>query len=449
MSSQLNLTEGKVLPTLIKFAIPFLFANLLQSLYGAVDLLVVGQFAESAGVSAVATGSQIMQTITGVVIGLTTGGTVLIGQYIGAQKEEDAAETIGTMIVLFAAIGIMLTLVMTIFARPVSILMHAPTEALQQTIHYVFLCSCGTIFIVGYNMVSGILRGIGDSQTPLYFVFIACVSNIILDLLLVAGFNMGAAGAAIATTLSQAISLILAVIYLSKKGFKFKFTKKHIKFHKKKSIRVMKLGMPIALQDALINISFLVITVIVNSMGLIASAALGVTERIIVFAMLPPMAFSAAIATMTAQNIGAQKAERAKKCLKDGIFISFITGTVICILCQIVPETFAGFFSKDTEVIQSAALYLKSYSVDCIMVAFIFCFNGFFNGCGKSFFSMAHSIAAAFIFRIPVSFLFSKMAQVTMFHMGIASPLASFFSIICCIIYYKSRRYEEHSIYNT
>ena len=446
MSKELNLTEGKVLPTLIKFAIPFLLANLLQSLYGAVDLLVVGQFAESAGVSAVATGSQIMQTITGIVIGLTTGGTVLIGQYIGAKKEKDAAETVGTMVILFAAVGIVFTLMMIILARPVSILMHAPAEALIQTVHYVFLCSCGIIFIVGYNMVSGILRGIGDSKTPLYFVLIACISNIIFDLVLVALFKMGAAGAAIATTLSQAISLVLAVIYLSRKGFKFKFTKKHIKFDKKKSMKVINLGMPIALQDALINVSFLVITVIVNSMGLVASAALGVTERIIVFAMLPPMAFSAAIATMTAQNIGAAKVERAKKCLKDGIIISFITGTVICILCQIVPETFAGVFSRDAEVIQSAALYLRSYSVDCIMVAFIFCFNGFFNGCGKSFFSMAHSIAAAFIFRIPVSFFFSHMAGVTMFHMGIASPLASFFSIICCTIYYKSRRYESFSI---
>lgn len=438
-----TLVTGKVFPTLIKFAIPFLLANLLQALYGGVDLLIVGQFGDSRGVSAVATGSQIMMSITNLMVGLTTGGTVLIGQYIGAKKEKDAADTVGTMISLFTFLAIILSLSMAISSKGIVTLMNAPKEAFTYTVEYLFICSCGCIFIVGYNMTSGILRGLGDSKTPLIFVAIACVTNIILDIVLIAIFQLGAKGAALATVAAQALSLFLAIGIIKKRGFPFPFYQKNLKIQYPKAKKILLLGLPLALNNGLTDVSFLIITVIINSMGVVASAALGVTERLIGFAMLPAGAFGAAIAAMAAQNIGAGKESRAKQCLWSGILCSFLFGFVICIACQITPEFFTRIFTNEQPVIESAALYLKSFSMDCLLVAFVFCFNGFYSGCGKSLFTMIHGVAATFIVRVPITYAVSKMTGITMYEMGFAAPLASIFSIFCCVIYLKMNLWKS------
>lgn len=435
MMKQMKLTEGKVFPVLIRFALPFLAANLLQSLYGGVDLLIVGQFGSAQGVSAVATGSQIMMFVTNIMIGLATGGTVLIGQFTGAAREGEAADTIGTMLSLFAVMAVVLSAVMALLSPQLAAWMHAPKGAYEYTVEYVFVCSCGVLFIIGYNMVSGILRGLGDSNTPLLFVAAACCANIGLDLLFVAGFHMGAMGAALATIMAQALSLLLAVLLLLKRGLPFPFKKKNLRFSKAKAGKIILIGLPLALSNGLVDISFLIITVIVNSMGVIASAALGVTEKLIGFAMLIPGAFGAAISAMAAQNVGAGLYARAKACLRYGILCSLACGLMLCGICQIIPQTFTALFTKDTQVMEAAALYLKSFSIDCIMVSFVFCFNGYFTGCGKSLFTMLHGVAATFLIRIPVTFLVSRLPQVTMYEMGFAAPLASIFSIFCCLLY--------------
>lgn len=440
---QNTLVTGKVFPTLIKFALPFLMANLLQALYGGVDLLIVGQFGDSRGVSAVATGSQIMMSITNLMVGLTTGGTVLIGQYIGAKKEKDAADAVGTMISVFTILAIILSFSMAIGSKGIVTLMNAPKEAFTYTVEYLFICSCGCIFIVGYNMTSGILRGLGDSKTPLIFVAIACVTNIILDVVLIANFNLGAKGAAFATVIAQALSLLLAIAIIKKRGFPFPFYQKNLKIQSSKAKKILLLGLPLALNNGLTDVSFLIITVIINSMGVIASAALGVTERLIGFAMLPAGAFGAAIAAMAAQNIGAGKESRAKQCLWSGILCSFLFGLIICIACQIIPQSFTRIFTNEQAVIESAALYLKSFSMDCLLVAFVFCFNGFYSGCGKSLFTMIHGVAATFIVRVPVTYAVSKMTGITMYEMGFAAPLASIFSIVCCVFYLKMNLWKS------
>lgn len=446
MEEKVTLTEGKVASTILKFAIPFLLASLLQALYGAADLLIVGQFSDTAGVSAVSTGSQVMQTITGVVLGLTTGGTILIGQYLGARKDKDVAKTIGSMISIFTLLSIILTIIMVGFSGQITSLMHAPEEAVIFTKEYILICSLGIPFIIGYNVVSGILRGLGNSKVPLYFVAIACVINIIADIVLVGVFNMGAAGAAIATISSQGISLILASVYISKSKFSTRFNKKYIRLKSVKTSNILKLGLPIAMQDGLINISFLLITVIMNNMGLIASAAVGVVEKIIVFSMLIPSSFGAAIAVMAAQNMGAGESERAKKSLYVGIGFSLIFGVGFFLYSQLFGETLTSMFSKDVEVIIAASMYLKSYSIDCILVSFIFCMNSFFSGCGHSMFPMIHSIIATFIIRIPVSYLLSKMANITLYEMGFAAPGATFVSLIMCVVYFYSGRWKKNKI---
>lgn len=440
---QNSLTEGSVTKTLLKFAFPFLLASLLQALYGAADLLIVGQFADSAAVSAVATGSQVMQTITGIILGLTTGGTILIGQYLGAKKEKDMAESIGTMICIFTIVSLILTIVMVLLTSTITNLMHTPIEAVHYTNQYLWICSIGIIFIVGYNVVSGILRGLGDAKSPLVFVAIACVINIVVDLVLVGGYHMGAIGAAIATISAQGISLILAILFMMKKGFKFEFKKSDIRINSHKAKNILTLGLPIALQDGLINISFLLITTIINSMGLVASASVGVVEKIIIFTMLIPTAFASAVAVMTAQNMGANKPERAKKALYLGIGFSLVFGILCCLYSQWKPESLTSLFSTDEEVIKTAALFLKSYSIDCIMVCVVFCMNSFFSGCGHSLFPMIHSIIATFVVRIPVSYFLSKMVGITLYEIGFAAPIATFLSIIMCVWYMKLGKWKK------
>lgn len=446
---ELDLTQGSVPKVLLQFAVPFLIANALQALYGGADLFVVGQYADAAAVSAVAIGSQVMQTITGIILGITTGTTVLIAIATGAKNDKQVASTIGSSVWLFSAIGVVLTLFMVILHSRITTLMHTPDEAIEGTKSYIFICSTGILFIVGYNVVCGILRGLGDSKTPLYFVGLACVINIVLDFILVGYVHLGPTGAAIATISAQGISFFISLCFLLKRGFNFEFRKKDIRLDGTISKRVLSLGAPIALQDALINVSFLIITVIVNQMGVIASAALGVVEKVIIFAMLPPMAISSAVATMTAQNYGAGLTERMNKCLKSGIGFALVFGCSFCLYSQILPESLTGLFSKDADVVLMAADYLRGYSIDCIVVSFVFCINSYFSGQGNSLFPMIHSLIATFLFRIPLSYWFSQIDSSSLFIMGFAPALSTMVSLIICVWYIKYDQKKRKQIGNT
>ncbi|PWL40586.1 MAG: MATE family efflux transporter [Bacillota bacterium] len=431
-----SLTEGRIGSTLLRFAIPFLIANLLQSLYGAVDLFVVGQYADSAAVSAVAVGSHVMQTVTCLVTGLATGGTVLIGHRVGARDEEGTANAIGTLTVLFLIIAGILTPVMLLSSGPWITLMQTPAPAVHYAWQYLFACSWGMPFIIGYNVVSAIYRGLGDSRTPVYFIALACVVNVAADFLLVGGFHMGALGAAIATVAAQGISFLMALYYLRRRGFAFPFHRSHIRLDRPSALRILRVGTPLALQDFLVNVSFLVITAIVNTLGLIASAAVGVVEKIFMFTLLPPSAFSAAVAPMTAQNMGAEQPERAKQALWYGVGYSLAFGALVCACAQLFPEQLVGIFSRDGAVIAAGAEYLRAYSLDCILVSFVFNMNAYFSGCGKSMVAMVHSLLATALVRIPVSYFLSRGAQASLYGIGLAAPAASLFSLIVCAGYF-------------
>ena len=438
-----NLTKGKISTTLLKFAIPVLFASLLQALYGAADLFVVGQFSDSAAVSAVAIGSQVMQTITGIILGISMGGTVLIGRRIGEKNAEGTAKAIGSLSILFILFAIILTPLMFLATNSAISLMHTPLEAISFTRQYIIICSLGIPFIIGYNAVSGIFRGLGDSKTPVYFVLIACIVNIIVDVVLVGVLKFGAIGAAIATISSQAISFIISLIYMIKKGFSFEINKKHFKLDKESVKYILIVGFPLALQDALVNISFLIITAVIITMGLVASAAVGVVEKIIIFAMLPPTAFGSAVSAMTAQNIGAGEIKRAKTVLRYGIIYSLIFGVLAMIYSQLYPETLTSIFSNDINVVKVAGEYLKSFSIDCIMVSFVFCMNGYFSRQGKSTISLIHSLIATFGFRIPLTYFISRIDGVTLYELGLAAPISTFVSIIICFGYFYWQNRKE------
>lgn len=432
--------------TLLKFALPFLGASFLQFLYGAADLMIVGRFADAAGISAVSTGSQVMQAITSLVTGLATGGTVLIGQYVGARRREDVRASIGTMFSLFTLIAIVLTLISALCTNAVVALMRVPAEAVIPARQYLFLCSCGILFITGYNMVSAILRGLGDSRRPMYFILIATVVNIAGDLLLVGVFGMGAAGAAIATISAQALSLILSLLVLRRRDFPFDFKRASFRLHRGRCAKLVSLGAPVAVQNVLVTISFLIITAIVNAIGLNESAAVGVVERIITFAMLAPSAFMAALAAMTAQNMGAGRPDRAGLSLKYGILFCLLCEGAMFILLQLSPVLWMGLFSPEPAVIAHGALYLRTYSFDCITVSFVFCLNGFYSGCGRTGFTMVNNLVSTFAVRVPVVFFVSRIAGATLLHIGMGAPAASAVQIVIQLIYYRSGRWRDSDI---
>ena len=432
----LSLTEGRVAPTLVRFALPFMLSSLLQSLYGAADLFVVGRYAGAAAVSGVSIGSQIMSTVTMLILSLSMGGTVLIGNCIGRRDEEGAATAIGTQAALFGLFALVLTPLMLLGTDAAVALMQTPMEAVADTRDYVFTCSLGLPFIIGYNALSGIYRGLGDSKTPVYFVALATVINIAADFLLVGGLNMGATGAAIATVAAQGLSFVAALFFMMKKGFAFPFSRRHLRLNRHAAGRILKVGAPLALQSTSVHLSFLIISAIINTMGLIASAAVGVTEKIMAFAFLPPDAFAAAVAAMTAQNIGAGKPKRALQALKWSILFSLAFGLAVCGFANLFPEVLPAVFTTDGEVIRAAGLYMRTYSMDCVLVAFVFSFNNYFSGCGNAVISMVHNVIATFAVRIPVTLLMSRLEGASLLHMGLAAPAASLLSILICAGYF-------------
>lgn len=435
-----DLTEGPILKNLIRFAVPFFIANILQALYGAADLLIVGQFNTAESVSAVGIGAQVMHVFMNVFLGLSVGGTVLLAQKTGERNGEGAAKAVGTTATFFAMMAAFTTPLLLLGTSSLAEVMQTPPESLEATKNYIFICSCGIPFILGYNVTAGIFRGLGDSKTPVYFIALACLINIVFDLILVGRFGMAERGAAYATVVSQGISFCTAFFYMHKKGFPFPFASRHFRIDKPSLRFIVKVGTPLALQDGLVGISFSIINAIVNTMGLIASAAMGVVSRINAFALLPNTSIAGAVATMTAQNIGADQVKRANRTLACGIAISVAIGTSIWAFCQFRAETLTSVFSTDPAVTRAAALYLHSFTIDCILTGFIFSMNAYFCGCGRSLISMIHSLIATFLVRIPVSYAVSLMPGATMYEVGFAPPLASLLSVIICVWYFVSKR---------
>lgn len=433
MEKQNQFTEGKIMKPLLLFAIPVLFALFLQAMYGAVDLLIVGKFAASADVSAVSTGSQIMMTLTNLVSSFAMGTTVLLGQQIGSGMRKEGGKTVGTAIVLFGILAVIMSILLVLFAPQISQIMNAPTEAFDKTVGYVKICGGGMIVIVAYNLIGCIFRGLGDSKTPLLTVAIACVCNIAGDLLLCAGFKLGTEGAAIATVFAQVVSVVISFFLIRKKELPFEIHRQNIRLYGWNLRNMLKLGTPIALQDLLVSISFLIILAIVNSMGVIASAGVGVAEKVCAFIMLISSAFMQSISAFVAQNYGAGRMDRAKKALYGGIAVSFAIGVGMFFLSFFYGDILAGIFSSDAEVVAAAADYLKAYAIDCMFTAIFFCYIGFYNGIGMTKFVMLQGIIGAFCVRVPVSYFMSKRADASLFKIGLATPFSSVLQLVLCV----------------
>ena len=445
---QKTLTEGNILSSLLKFAVPVLLALFLQAMYGAVDLFVVGQFAHTADVSGVATGSMLMHTVTFVLTGFAMAITIIIGESIGKKQPKEASLAIGNGICLFVILSIILTFILVFGSDMFATLMHAPKEAFAQTSIYIKICGAGSIFIIAYNVLGAVFRGIGDSKTPLLTVAIACVINIIADLVFVAGFQMGSAGAALATVLAQTMSVFISLLIIRKKTLPFHLERKHIRFHKKVIRKILLLGTPVALQELLVSISFLIIQAVVNGIGVIESAGVGVAEKVCAFLMLVGSSYMQSISAFVAQNMGAGKSDRAKKALGYGIITSLLAGIVMCYVSFVHGDVLAAIFDNDALVVSAAHSYMKAFGIDCIFTPFLFCFIGYFNGCEKTLFVMLQGLIGAFCVRVPIVLFVSKLPETTLFHIGLGTPASTVVQIVLCLgmFIFMSKREKKTSL---
>lgn len=434
-SDKADFTQGSILKKLVAFMMPVLGALILQAAYGAVDLLVVGRFGSTSGLSAVSTGSQVLNLVTFVVVQFAMGITVLIARYLGEKKPEKIGAVIGGGAIVFAIISVVLFIVMVCFAHPISILMQAPEEAVDLTASYVRICGGGIFFIVAYNLLSAIFRGLGDSKSPLLFVLVACIVNVIGDLALVAGLHMDAAGAAIATVSAQALSVVFAVILLMKKDLPFTIARKDFRLNPQCK-KFLKIGLPLALQEFLTQVSFLALCAFVNRLGLEASSGYGVACKIVNFAMLVPGALMQSMASFVSQNIGAGKKKRAKKSMFTGIGVGLVVGCLVFALVIFKGDMLAGFFSTDAPVIEKGYAYLKGFALETIVTAILFSMVGYFNGNNKTIWVMTQGLIQTLLVRLPLAYFMSIQPNASLTKIGLAAPISTMVGVVLNIGFY-------------
>jgi putative MATE family efflux protein len=463
-----NLTEGNVKRVLLSFAVPFFISYAMQAAYGAVDLFVVGKFCQTSAVSAVSIGSQAMQLITSFVVGISMGTTVLIGRSSGENDRAMIKKTIQSSVWILIILSFVLTLLMLLNGQTIAVWMQTPAKALAETKTYIHICSIGIPFIVMFNVNAAIMRGMGNSKTPMQIVGISGLCNVVGDFILSGMLHNGVAGVAVATAASQAVSALISLIALRRlESASSRIALEHPDSGSSRitlehpdsdschfpfapdgycTKKIFAVGLPIAMQDTLINISFMILTLVANRRGLEASSAVGIVEKLISFMFLVPSSMMSAVSTFTAQNSGAHKYDRIHECIIFSIVVTAGFGALMCLISWTIPDILTSIFTKDPRVIEYAGEYIRSYSIDCILVGVTFALNGYLNGIGNSLVTFIHNTLAIFAVRIPAAFLLSSMFPDTMFPMGFASPLGSLFSIIFLVIYFSVKNKKLNDV---
>lgn len=427
-----ELTSGSVMKNLLFFSLPYLLSFFMQTLYGMADLLIIGQFGSVADTTAVSVGSQVMHMLTVMIVGLAMGATVNIGQAIGGRDNRRAALFTGNTVTLFMGLSSVLTLLLLVLRRAIVSAVSTPADAAAGTVDYLTICFIGIPFITAYNIISAVFRGMGDSKSPMYFIAVACAANIALDYLFIGVLGMGPAGAALGTVLSQAISVIISLIVIKRRSTGLALTKADIRPNKQIIGKILKIGIPVAMQDGFIQIAFMVITVIANRRGLNDAAAVGIVEKIIGFLFLVPSSMLSAVSALGAQNIGAQKPERARKTLLYAIFIAAGFGGTVAVIMQFLSSGAVSLFTDSAVVTRLGGEYLRGYAWDCLFAGIHFAFSGYFCACGKSGISFMHNMIAILLVRIPGAYFMSSMFPGTLYPMGLATAAGSLLSALIC-----------------
>lgn len=443
-SLEKNLTNGSVLKNIAYFSLPYLLSYFLQTLYGLADLFIIGQFEGVASTTAVSIGSQVMHMLTVMIVGLAMGSTVCIGQAVGAGDKKRASAAIGNTVTLFMLLSVVITALLLALVRPIVSVMSTPAEAADGTRAYLTICFIGIPFITAYNIISAIFRGLGDSKSPMIFIAVACAANIALDYIFIGAMGLGPAGAALGTTLSQAISVVFSLVVILRRKSGISLERRDLHPQRDTMWQLLRIGIPVAAQDGLIQIAFIVITVIANRRGLDAAAAVGIVEKIISFVFLVPSSMLSTVSALCAQNIGAGKQARAEQTLRYAVIIAVSFGIIIALLTQFISEQAVGLFTPDTVVIMLGGQYLRGYIWDALFAGIHFCFSGYFCACGRSEISFIHNISAIALVRIPGVYLTSKLFPDTLFPMGLATAAGSLLSVIICIIAFALLK--KHSV---
>lgn len=475
--AQHNLAKGDLFHNMILFSLPYLLSYFLQTLYGLADLLIAGRFNGADVISAVSIGSQVMHMVTVMIVGLAMGTTVMIGRFVGAEDDDGIRRAIGNTVSLFTMIAAAATLALLGLTQPIVHLLSTPPEAVPGALAYLRICFAGIPFIVAYNILSSIFRGMGDSRSPMLFIAVACVLNILLDLLFMGPMQMGAAGAALATVVAQAASVAFALVGIRKTrmdrqkraaadtgtsiksqghasgvaGARSKAKQNEGWWAAARADRsawwdpamlqqILSIGLPIACQDGFIQISFLIITVIANRRGVDISAAVGIVEKTISFLFLVPSSMLSTVSTIAAQSIGAGDPARARQTLRYGVGIASGIGLLFAILFQFISAPFFTLFTKDPVVQALAVQYMCTYVFDCVVAGIHFPFSGFFSASGLSILSFIHNLCSVILVRIPGAWLATKLFPDSLYAMGIAAPAGSLLSALICIGFYIALR---------
>ena len=445
---QNDLTTGSVSRNVVSFSLPYLLSYFLQTLYGMADLFIIGQFEGVAGTTAVSIGSQVMHMLTVMLVGLAMGATVSIAQATGGDKKRTAS-AIGNTVTLFMLLSLALTALLLALRGGIVSIMSTPEEAVQGTLAYLTVCFIGIPFITAYNIIASIFRGLGDSKSPMYFIAVACVVNIALDYYFMGTLHLGPAGAALGTTLSQAVSVLVSLAVILKRRL---ISVRRADFRPQRAVmgKLLQIGVPVALQDGFIQVSFVIITIIANRRGLTDAAAVGIVEKIIGFLFLIPSSMLSTVSALGAQNIGAGKPERARLTLRYAAMIACSFGIAVVILIQFIAEPLVGLFTPDAAVAVAGGQYLRGYIWDSFFAGVQFSFSGYFCACGKSGISFLHNSLSILLVRVPGAYLASKYFPQTLLPMGLANAAGSLFSILVCVIAYtiltrREKRAQEAS----
>jgi len=431
-----DLTQGSILGNIMTFSLPYILAYFLQILYGLADLFVIGRYCDVDSTTAVSNGAQVMYLVTCVVIGLAMGTTVKTAHAIGAKDNRRAAQIIGNTATMFLELSLVLAVGLLAFRNGIVSLMDTPMEAVMGTRDYLTVCFIGIPFIMAYNIIASIFRGLGDSKSPMYFVAVACVVNIILDFFFIGYCGWGAIGAALGTTLSQMASVGFALFAIRRHKEVFDVHRHDFKPRWDVISGILKIGFPIAMQDGFIQIAFIVITVIANGRGLYDAAAVGIVEKFIGLVFIVPSAMLSTVSAIASQNIGAMQVSRAQRTMWYAMGITTTYGIIVAIVLQFIPDLAVRIFSDDAQVVSMGGEYLRGYVWDCVFAGLHFCFSGFFTACGYSIISFAHNFLSIICARIPLVYLASEAYPETLYPMGLATCLGSVLSVVICISVY-------------
>ena len=440
-----DLTTGKIAPTLLKLAYPVMLSNLLQTVYSMVDMIIVGQYEGSVGLSAVSVGADLIHLFTFIGMGFATAGQIMVSQYIGAGKHKELNEVIGTLFSFSFLCALILTCISLLNISGFLRMLHVPEAAFEGAHAYALCCTWGLIFMFGYNMVSAILRGMGDSRHPMYFIGLAAILNIILDYLFIGFLHMGAFGAALATIMGQGTSFLLCMYYLyrHKEAFAFDFRLSSFRISSKPMFTMLKLGIPIAIQTAASSISGLFVVSHINTYGVAASAITGVGNKMNSIALIVANAMNTSSSSIVGQSFGAGKIDRVKATVYHVFVFDLIFVSTLSILVLLFPEQIFSIFNSGSEVLALSHIYAPVLAIAFMGYAFRSPSLGFINGLGQSKINFLMGVAEGFILRIGLTYLFGVVLGFGLRGFWYGSAIASYGYALVVFPYFFSNTWQN------